>query len=748
MYINKVHYNVNDELKSADSQIATRSAVSLTSLLATGFDFHQSGALDSALSCYHEILLIDDKNFDALQLIGAAHLAKDAYLEAAEFFGKALRLNSSDPAVLVNMASALKGLGDPAEAIVFLERALALDPENFDANYNKGNIHRTNNDLAKALICYERAAKIRPSHVGCLFNLASTLRDSGDFTRARDKYRHIQALDPHHYEAIVSEADLMLMSGDTAGAERSYKSAMSVRPDYLLAYSRLAELMLSCGDADGAIKYFRQALRLDSITAIVFAGLGRALLLKNRPNQALPVLARAVMLEPTDIRSINMLAIAHLRLGQYKKCSFYASRALELDANNVSALESLCHASKECGKPEAAIKFAERLIIADPRRPEFYNTQGVLLHSVGRSDEALICLQKSICIEPTSFRFNNKGLIQFETRKLTQALESYDRALSLEPDSAEVNWNKSLLLLLQGNYAEGWPLYEWRLKRDELSADYPQFQQPLWRGETELSGKRLLIHVEQGLGDMVQFCRFVPGLVSLGAEVILQVQKPLMPLISTLVSDVALIAKGDPLPEFDLYCPLMSLPYALGLTTETIPSFDSYLSADPVKVEDWRKKLGPSDLLRVGVVWSGRPEHKNDHNRSISLDALSPVLDLPVEWHSLQKEYRASDVDALSRLDQLHQHQEALSDFSDTAALIENMDLVVTVDTSVAHVACALGKPTWILLPYLSDFRWLLDRSDSPWYPSATLYRQKEPGDWSPVFAKLTEDLAEKIDAY
>ena len=181
-------------------------------------------------------------------------------------------------------------------------------------------------------------------------------------------------------------------------------------------------------------------------------------------------------------------------------------------------------------------------------------------------------------------------------------MESYDRALSLEPDSAEVNWNKSLLLLLQGNYAEGWPLYEWRLKRDELSADYPQFQQPLWRGETELSGKRLLIHVEQGLGDMVQFCRFVPGLVSLGAEVILQVQKPLMPLISTLVGDVSLIAKGDPLPEFDLYCPLMSLPYALGLTTETIPSFDSYLSADPVKVEDWRKKVGSK---QSASCWGG-----------------------------------------------------------------------------------------------------------------------------------------------
>jgi tetratricopeptide (TPR) repeat protein len=398
---------------------------------------------------------------------------------------------------------------------------------------------------------------------------------------------------------------------------------------------------------------------------------------------------------------------------------------------------------------ESAIKDYESAIALRADIEPFFTNLGNIYRDVHRFDEALVCHERACSLSPESVTPKNNLALTFkDLGRFSEALESYDRALSLEPDSAEVNWNKSLLLLLQGNYAEGWPLYEWRLKRDELSADYPQFQQPLWRGEMELSGKRLLIHVEQGLGDMVQFCRFVPELVSRGAEVILQVQKPLMPLISTLVSDISLIAKGDPLPEFDLYCPLMSLPYALGLTTETIPSFDSYLSADPLKVEDWHNKLGPSNLLRVGVVWSGRPEHKNDHNRSISLDALSPILDLPVEWHSLQKEYRASDVDLLSTLDQLHQHQEALSDFSDTAALIENMDLVVTVDTSVAHVACALGKPTWVLLPYLSDFRWLLDRSDSPWYPSATLYRQKEPGDWSPVFAKLTEDLAEKIDAY
>ena len=244
---------------------------------------------------------------------------------------------------------------------------------------------------------------------------------------------------------------------------------------------------------------------------------------------------------------------------------------------------------------------------------------------------------------------------------------------------------------------------------------------------------------------MVQFCRYIPILVDKGIEVILQVQTSLLPLIASLESDVTLVSQDDPLPDFDAYCPLMSLPYALGTTLETIPSSDSYLSPCPEKVAEWREKLGSADALRVGLAWSGRKEHKNDHNRSMALANLLPVLDVPVEWHSIQKDYRSVDLDVLKTLPQLYQHQRDLNDFSDTAALLANLDLVITVDTSVAHVAAALGKPTWLLLPYLSDFRWLMDRVDTPWYPSMRLYRQDQPNDWTPVLQRIKNDLEQRI---
>lgn len=392
-----------------------------------------------------------------------------------------------------------------------------------------------------------------------------------------------------------------------------------------------------------------------------------------------------------------------------------------------------------------AREYADILVKLFPDQPNFHNIRSIILHKASASHDALAGMAAAINLEPTSERLNNNGIICYEIRDYDAALESYDEALALDPDSVDVNWNKSLLLLLQGNYEEGWPLYEWRLKREDTLQEYPQFAQPSWRGETDLRGQRLLVHLEQGLGDMVQFCRYIPILVDKGIEVILQVQTSLLPLIASLESDVTLVSQDDPLPDFDAYCPLMSLPYALGTTLETIPSSDSYLSPCPEKVAEWREKLGSADALRVGLAWSGRKEHKNDHNRSMALANLLPVLDVPVEWHSIQKDYRSVDLDVLKTLPQLYQHQRDLNDFSDTAALLANLDLVITVDTSVAHVAAALGKPTWLLLPYLSDFRWLMDRVDTPWYPSMRLYRQDQPNDWTPVLQRIKNDLEQRI---
>ena len=320
-------------------------------------------------------------------------------------------------------------------------------------------------------------------------------------------------------------------------------------------------------------------------------------------------------------------------------------------------------------------------------------------------------------------------------------LKSYDDALRIKPDFAEATWNKSVLLILTGNYADGWMLYEARLEKEDTKKNYPRYPQLAWRGQEDIQGKKILIHSEQGLGDSIQFIRYLEQIHQLGAEIILEVPKTLAVLVSTIKTPITVIEKGSKLPEFDAYCPLLSLPYVFKTTVDTIPSVVPYLSADKQKVSEWDSRLGVKTHKRIGLVWSGSAGHKNDHNRSIPLEVFDDLLKLPVEWHSLQKEYRTEDKNFLDSHPEVKQHQDKLGDFTDTAALIECMDLVISVDTSVAHLAGALGKTTWILLPFFPDYRWMLEREDCPWYPTAKLLRQDDEREWKKVILELSKKL-------
>ena len=337
--------------------------------------------------------------------------------------------------------------------------------------------------------------------------------------------------------------------------------------------------------------------------------------------------------------------------------------------------------------------------------------------------------------------FNNRGTALKELKRLDDALKSYDEALRIKPDYADATWNKSLLLILTENYIDGWMLYEARLEKDDTKKNYPSYPQLVWRGQENIQGKKILIHSEQGLGDTIQFVRYLEQVHQLGSEIILEVPKTLSKLISTIKTPITVVDKGGNLPEFDAYCPLLSLPYVFKTTVETIPSSVPYLFADKQKVNEWESRLGQKTRKRIGLVWSGSTGHKNDHNRSIQLEVFDELLKLPFEWHSLQKEYRTEDKKCLDSHPEVKQHQDELDDFTDTAALIECMDLVISVDTSVAHLAGALGKSTWILLPFIPDYRWMLDREDCPWYPTAELLRQDESRDWNKVIASLVSRL-------
>jgi hypothetical protein len=360
---------------------------------------------------------------------------------------------------------------------------------------------------------------------------------------------------------------------------------------------------------------------------------------------------------------------------------------------------------------------------------------------LNRFEEALASYDNAIAINSNYPQaYLNRGLTLKSLNRLNEALISYNNAIVINPDYAEAYWNKSLVNLLMGNYVDGWELYEWRWKKD--TSNLPRaFEQPLWLGKQCINSKIILIYPEQGLGDFIQCVRYIPLIEKMGATVILEVPLVLMSIIKPL-GNFTFVEKGQALPEFDFHCPIFSLPLAFKTTIESIPNQLPYLFASSAKGQYWKDKIGVKKSLRVGLVWSGSIHHTNDHNRSIPIEKLASLLDLPIDFYCLQKDIRNDDLTILTNT-KIKNYSYLFDDFSDTAALIDQMDVVISVDTSVAHLAGALGKIVWILLPYMPDYRWMLNRSDTPWYPTAKLFRQKESGNWEKVINEVFSNLKE-----
>jgi tetratricopeptide (TPR) repeat protein len=478
------------------------------------------------------------------------------------------------------------------------------------------------------------------------------------------------------------------------------------------------------------------------------AHLAKLLGLLEKETGQLPMAARLLALSmalQADFGTAMHLADVRRQLGEYALAKNCLETALALRPDALEALHQLAITLDQLGDWHGALLAQQRCIALAPDNANLHYNLGRVLHGLGRFDEAAAAYTRALELKPgfVAAAFN-RGNSLHEALRLPEAIASFDLALKLKPGDANFHWCRALAALLHGDYQSGWQHYERRWGRDGGESQR-QFDVPQWTGREPLNGKTLLIHCEQGFGDVIQFARYALDAVALGGKVVFGAPTTLHPLLRSMHPAIKTIVAHSEHPHFDFHCPVMSLPHAFSTTLATVPAPCPYFFADAARVATWQHLLGPQDTPRIGLVWFGNPKHLHDHRRSITLDALEPVLRLPLAFHSLQQEARAQDRAALARFPQIQSHGPALTDFSHTAALIACLDLVVTVDTSIAHLAGALGKPVWILLHAVPDYRWLTQRSDSPWYPTARLFRQHQRDAWSQAIADLHGALAERF---
>jgi len=452
---------------------------------------------------------------------------------------------------------------------------------------------------------------------------------------------------------------------------------------------------------------YRKVLTTDGTNFYALHQLALILLDRRENADALSLLAAAVEQRPDSAEALANLGLALNAIGSHEQAVLACDHALALDAKQTNAWLNRSSSLTELDRYDEAVASADRALALTPKLAQAHYNRANALRELGRTEEALA---------------------------------AYARAIEFAPNYTKAHFNEGLTRLRAGDFARGWPKYEYRWKRPETPAR--AFAVPQWDGMATLAGRTILLHAEQGFGDTIQFARYAPMVAEQGARVILEVQRALLPLFEDFPGAAQVVAAGSTLPAFDLHCPLLSLPGLFGTEIATIPNPVPYLSASAERRAFWAPHLPPAKGPRVALCWAGNPNHDSDRHRSIPAPLLAPLLAVPgIQFASVQKDVRETDTAFLANTSLLN-FGVHLRDFGDAAAILSMCDLVITVDTAIAHLAGALGLPVWILVQHSPDFRWLMQREDSPWYPTARLYRQPAHFDWESVIARLASDLA------
>jgi tetratricopeptide (TPR) repeat protein len=571
---------------------------------------------------------------------------------------------------------------------------------------------------------------------------AVALHRHGQLAQAETLYTEVLAALPRQPDALHLSGVIALQKNNPERAVELIQKAIEVSP-------RNADFHFNCGNAflqlnqpDAAVHSYDKAIAIRPNGAEVHYNKAVALKNLNRLEAALQSYDQAIRIKSDYADAYRGRGSVLQKLKQLHAALQSYDKAIAIRPEFAEAHSSRGNALQELDRLDAAMESYDQALVIKPHFAEAHYNRALALKKLKRLEAAIASHDKAIAIKPDYVEAHaERGNALLDLKQPDAALRSYDAALAYAPEHAGVLAQKALVLLLKGDFDTGWKLYEWRWKCDGFPSRSRDFPQPLWLGNDVLQGKTILLHCEQGLGDTIQFCRYAEPVSRLGAQVVLEAPKSLAGLLASLEGVSRVIEAGAPLPPFDFHCPLLSLPLAFKTDIRSIPGAPGYLTADASKIAAWRARLGPQSKPLVGLAWSGSAAHKNDGNRSLRLSDLVRHLPDDFQYVSLQKDVREVDAATLRSHPHLLHFEDAINDFTDTAALCELMDVVNTVDTSVAHLSGALGKNTWLLLPHVPDWRWLLERNDSPWYPAMTLYRQQSIGDWPAVFTRVSADL-------
>jgi Flp pilus assembly protein TadD len=579
-----------------------------------------------------------------------------------------------------------------------------------------------------------------------LLDSARKSHQAGDFARAEQLYQQVLQSDPGNADVWQMLGTACLGLGKKAEAVANYQHVLRLRPESADAHFRLGGLLADQAKRDEAIESYRAALRIQPGHAEALTGLGVVLAQVGKLDEAEKNLREAAQRQPDLAKAHHNLGVVLAERRNLEEAVLSFKNAIRLKPDYAEVYVNMGLALNQLGKSGEAVVALRQATRLLPNSAEAFNNLGLSLADLGRFAEAEAAYQEALRLNPQHVAVHtNLGSMYDGQSKLEEAIASYQMALWLDPEQPITHWNRSLAWLRMGDFARGWPEYEWRWKKKGMPPR--TFHQPLWDG-SPLAGRTILLHVEQGVGDVIQLVRYGKLLQDRGGRIVVECPNLLVRLFQRCHGIEQVVEEGKPLPHFDVHAPLMSLPKLVRTTVETIPADIPYLFADEQRVDFWRSQLPPGDILKVGIAWQGNPKHVGDRHRSVRLTSLAPIAEVPgVQLFSLQKGPGSEQLAQLNgQFTVTNLGSESWPDFMETAAVVANLDLVITVDTAVAHLAGALGKPVWVAIPYISDWRWLRGREDSPWYPTMRLFRQKSFGDWESVFVRMAGELRKLLE--